>query len=283
MRDGREQLVAVDQLHVGERFVVRPGDKLSTDGVVEEGESAVDASMLTGEPMPVEVSAGDQRRRRDDQYIRAARGPRDEGGLGNRSCADREACARRAGGQGARAAPGGSGIGGVRTVRHRHLTADAGRVVAVGSRRSRRIQRGRRGDRDRLSVRPRTGDSDRTDGRRGPRRPTWHRHQGPTDPRAHPAGDDSGARQDRHRDPRQDGGDSLGGGAGRRTARPKSCGLPRVPRMPADIRSRARSSGTHMSRSAVAPGCRRASRAGPALVFRRWSMGSRSPSDARHT
>ncbi len=58
MREGREQLVAIQQLQVGERFVVRPGDKLATDGVIEEGESAVDASMLTGEPVPVEVSAG---------------------------------------------------------------------------------------------------------------------------------------------------------------------------------------------------------------------------------
>jgi len=60
LRDGHEQLIAVEQLQVGERFVVRPGEKLPTDGVVEEGESAVDASMLTGEPIPVEVSAGSQ-------------------------------------------------------------------------------------------------------------------------------------------------------------------------------------------------------------------------------
>lgn len=60
LRDGREQLVAIEQLEVGDRFVVRPGEKLATDGVVEEGESAVDASMLTGEPVPVEVSAGAQ-------------------------------------------------------------------------------------------------------------------------------------------------------------------------------------------------------------------------------
>ncbi len=60
LRDGREQLVAIEQLEVGDRFVVRPGEKLATDGVVEEGESAVDASMLTGEHVPVEVSAGAQ-------------------------------------------------------------------------------------------------------------------------------------------------------------------------------------------------------------------------------
>ena len=59
LRDGREVLVAVQQLRVGERFVVRPGEKIATDGVVESGESAIDASMLTGESVPVEVAAGD--------------------------------------------------------------------------------------------------------------------------------------------------------------------------------------------------------------------------------
>jgi Cu+-exporting ATPase len=58
LRDGREVLVAVDRLQVGDRFVVRPGDKIATDGVVVEGESAVDQSMLTGESVPVEVEVG---------------------------------------------------------------------------------------------------------------------------------------------------------------------------------------------------------------------------------
>ena len=58
LRDGEEVLVAVEQLRVGDLFVVRPGEKVATDGVVESGESAVNASMLTGESVPVEVSAG---------------------------------------------------------------------------------------------------------------------------------------------------------------------------------------------------------------------------------
>jgi Cu+-exporting ATPase len=58
--DGAEQLVAVDQLQVGDRFVVRPGEKIATDGTVVEGESAVDQSMLTGEPVPVEVMVGSE-------------------------------------------------------------------------------------------------------------------------------------------------------------------------------------------------------------------------------
>lgn len=58
LRDGAEVLVPVGQLRVGDRFVVRPGEKIATDGVVEEGESAVDQAMLTGESVPVEVAAG---------------------------------------------------------------------------------------------------------------------------------------------------------------------------------------------------------------------------------
>jgi Cu+-exporting ATPase len=58
LRDDREQRIPVDQLRVGDLFVVRPGEKVATDGEVVEGSSAVDTSMLTGEPVPVEVSAG---------------------------------------------------------------------------------------------------------------------------------------------------------------------------------------------------------------------------------
>ncbi|HZE06285.1 MAG TPA: heavy metal translocating P-type ATPase, partial [Solirubrobacteraceae bacterium] len=59
LRDGEEVLVAAEQVQVGDLFVVRPGEKIATDGVVQSGASAVDASMLTGESVPVEVSAGD--------------------------------------------------------------------------------------------------------------------------------------------------------------------------------------------------------------------------------
>lgn len=59
LRDGVETRVPVDQLAVGDTFVVRPGEKVATDGVVVEGSSAVDASMLTGESVPVEVGVGD--------------------------------------------------------------------------------------------------------------------------------------------------------------------------------------------------------------------------------
>jgi Cu+-exporting ATPase len=57
--DDNESRVPVEQLAVGDRFVVRPGEKVATDGVVESGNSAVDMSMLTGESVPVEVGPGD--------------------------------------------------------------------------------------------------------------------------------------------------------------------------------------------------------------------------------
>ncbi|NIH79735.1 heavy metal translocating P-type ATPase [Amycolatopsis viridis] len=59
LRGGREERIPVEQLAVGEEFVVRPGEKIATDGVITEGSSAVDASMLTGESVPVEVGPGD--------------------------------------------------------------------------------------------------------------------------------------------------------------------------------------------------------------------------------
>lgn len=59
LRDGREQRIPAGDLVVGDRFVVRPGETIATDGVVEAGTSAVDASMLTGESVPVDVAEGD--------------------------------------------------------------------------------------------------------------------------------------------------------------------------------------------------------------------------------
>ncbi|WP_433331438.1 heavy metal translocating P-type ATPase [Spirillospora sp. CA-294931] len=59
LREGREERVPIERLAPGDVFVVRPGEKIATDGVVDEGSSAVDASMLTGESVPVEVGPGD--------------------------------------------------------------------------------------------------------------------------------------------------------------------------------------------------------------------------------
>jgi len=58
--DGSVTEIPIDRLQVGDRFRVRPGEKIATDGVVVEGHSAIDASLLTGESLPVDVSAGDE-------------------------------------------------------------------------------------------------------------------------------------------------------------------------------------------------------------------------------
>ena len=60
LRDGVEVRVPIAEVKVGDKFVVRPGEKVATDGRVVSGQSAVDASMLTGESVPVEVGEGDQ-------------------------------------------------------------------------------------------------------------------------------------------------------------------------------------------------------------------------------
>ena len=60
LRDGGEVLVPIEDVQVGDRFVVRPGEKLATDGVVEEGASAIDQSVLTGESVPVDVGPGSE-------------------------------------------------------------------------------------------------------------------------------------------------------------------------------------------------------------------------------
>ncbi len=59
LRDGTETRIPIEELRVGDHFVVRPGEKLATDGVIVEGATAVDASMLTGESVPVEATEGD--------------------------------------------------------------------------------------------------------------------------------------------------------------------------------------------------------------------------------
>jgi Cu+-exporting ATPase len=58
--DGTERRVAIEALRPGDRFVVRPGEKVATDGIVEEGRSAVDQALLTGESVPVEKGPGDE-------------------------------------------------------------------------------------------------------------------------------------------------------------------------------------------------------------------------------
>ncbi|BAP15267.1 Cu(I)-exporting ATPase [Alcanivorax sp. NBRC 101098] len=60
IRDGEEQDIPVEQVQAGDQLRVRPGEKIAVDGTVEEGESRIDESMLTGEPMPVNKAPGDK-------------------------------------------------------------------------------------------------------------------------------------------------------------------------------------------------------------------------------
>ena len=60
IRGGDEVVVPIAEIVVGDRFVVRPGERIATDGVVEEGASAIDAAVLTGESIPVEVESGSE-------------------------------------------------------------------------------------------------------------------------------------------------------------------------------------------------------------------------------
>ena len=71
--DGTDEEVPLDQVHVGDRLRVRPGEAVPVDGAVTEGASAVDESMVTGESMPVEKSGRCQSDRRHDQRYRRAR------------------------------------------------------------------------------------------------------------------------------------------------------------------------------------------------------------------
>ena len=123
--DGAERRVPVEQLAVGDRFVVRPGEKVATDGVVEEGASAVDQSLLTGESVPVEKQPGDEVAGATVNaggrlVVRATQGRRR-----HRAGADRPARDRRAVRQGAGAAARRPRLGRLRAGRDRPRRRDA--------------------------------------------------------------------------------------------------------------------------------------------------------------
>ena len=196
--DGTERRIPSDQLGVGDRFVVRPGEKLATDGVVEEGRSAVDASLLTGESVPVEVGPGDEvtgatvnaggrlvvratRVGSDTALAQIARlvteaqtGKAPVQRLADRVSGDLRPDRDRAGGRDARLL--------ARRRRGRDLRAD----------------RGRRGPDRRLPVRARPRDADGAAGRHRPRRPARPADQGPRGARVDAADRHDRPRQDRH-------------------------------------------------------------------------------------
>ncbi len=163
LENGEE--VPVESLQVGDRFVVRPGEKIATDGRVVDGSSAVDVSMLTGEPVPVEVSTGDNGVRRDREHVGTPRDRGDQGGWRDRAGADRAARRRGSGLAGAGAAAGRPRLNGLRAGRDGHRVGHARGVAPGGPGRERGVHgRGGRAD-HRLPVRTRAGHAHGDHGR----------------------------------------------------------------------------------------------------------------------
>ena len=95
IRDGVEQDIPIEAVVVGDLVRVRPGEKVPVDGVITEGRSALDESMLTGESLPVEKGPGDAGHRRHAEQDRQLRLPGDEGRQGHRAGPDRASWSRR--------------------------------------------------------------------------------------------------------------------------------------------------------------------------------------------
>ncbi len=199
LRDGAEVRIAVDDLAVGDRFVVRPGEKVATDGIVEEGTSAIDASLLTGESVPVEVGPGDP-----------VTGATVNAG-GRLVVRATRVGADTALAQIARLVTQAQhGKAPVQRLADRVSAVFVPIVILLASRDARllaRRERGRHrgvhgrggGAHHRLPVRARPRHAHRAARRHRPRCAARHPHQGPRDPRVHPPGRHDRARQDRHR------------------------------------------------------------------------------------
>ncbi len=201
--DGVERRVPIDQLTVGQRFVVRPGEKIATDGLVVEGASAVDASLLTGESVPTDVGVGDRVTGATVNVggrleVEATRVGADTA-LAQVARLVEEAQSGKAPG----AAAGGPRVGGVRPRRHRRR---APHVPGMGDHRRRRHGR-LRGGRSRCSIVAcpcalGLGDTDRAHGRHRPRGPARDPHPWPRGAGVDPPDRHRRARQDRDGDDR---------------------------------------------------------------------------------
>ena len=240
--DGAERRVPSTQLAVGDRFVVRPGEKVATDGVVEEGRSAVDMSMLTGESVPVEVAPGDEVAGATVNaggrlVVRATRVGADTA-LAQIARLVTDAQTGKAPVQ--RLADRVSGV--FVPVVIALAVATLGLLARDGRERDVRVHRRRRRADHRLPVRARPRHADGADGRHRPRRPARPADQGPGGARVDAPRRHRRARQDRHRHDRQD---EPRRGRRRRRGRPRGGAAPgrrararlRAPDRPGDRRA----------------------------------------------
>ena len=206
LRGGAETLVPVAELVVGDRFVVRPGEKIATDGIVVAGASAVDQSMLTGEPVPVEVGegtavAGATINVSGRLVVEATKVGADTA-LAQIARLVADAQSGKAPIQ--RLVDRVSGVF-VPIVIALSLATLVGWLLVTGDSLG-GVHRRRGGADHRLPVRARARDADRADGRDGARGAARDPDQRAGGPRADAADHDDRARQDRHRDRGQAGG-----------------------------------------------------------------------------
>ena len=212
--DGTERPVLIADLRPGDRFVTRPGETIAADGVAEFGESAVDASMMTGEWLPVDVRPGTAVRPgtivTTGRIVVRAERSRDRHPAG----APDRAGSGRPGGQVRGAAPGRPDLPGVRARRSGRGLPDA-RGLAAGGQPGRTGGQRRAGRADhRVPVRARPGYPGGAGGRQRPRRTARHLHQGSPGAGNLAVGGHRAAGQDRHGHHRDHGRDRRAGRPG---------------------------------------------------------------------
>ena len=198
LRDGVETKIAASELVPGDEFVVRPGEKIATDGFVVSGHSAIDTALVTGESVPVEVGPDDTVtgatiNTSGRLVVRATRVGRDTtlaqmGRLVSEAQTGKAPIARLADRISAVFVPIVLAIAVLTFV----LWLAVHRRPGLG------IRRGRRGAGHRLPVRPGPRDAHRPAGRHGPRRPAGHPDPRTAGPRGHPQDRHRAAGQDRH-------------------------------------------------------------------------------------
>ena len=202
LRDGHEVRLPIGQLAPGDSFVVRPGEKIATDGVVVEGSSAVDASMVTGESVPVEVAPGDAVigatvNAGGRLVVRATRVGADTA-LAQMAKLVQDAQSGKAPVQRLADRISSVFVPVVIVV----ALATLGIWLAVSGDAAGVVLGRRRGADHRLPLRPRPGHAHRTAGGDRAGRPAGHPHQGSRGVGEHPSGRHRRARQDRHGDHR---------------------------------------------------------------------------------